>query len=413
MSNNSNYLGKKKPKKKTVCVENDQSSSENTKKKWGILEHKNLRVIKPNKTIRKKQCCYRCIICAFETRNLKDYKRHKNTKKHKKKTLKNPKNNDTITKKIHMCICGKEYKYAPGLSNHKKKCEMLKNILKKTEKNEQFKFEKKKVKNCQKVNKSSIGKVDFWPKSTIFEKNEENTLLVTKPFQHSNDSNDISSNFLHTRESDGYYKLLETMKHGEIIEKLLKQNTMLIENLSKKSTNNITYQNCGNKKMTVNVFLNEKCNNAMNLSDFVNNLNISIEDLLYTQQNGYIKGITNIFEKHLNVLLPSQRPIHCSDKKRKQFYVRDENKWQKDEKNEKIDKTIHDLTIKQIKHLKEWETQNPNYLQNEKLLTQWQELVHEIMGPSDDSTREKDKETIIKKLTNTVELKDNLIITKN
>ena len=151
----------------------------------------------------------------------------------------------------------------------------------------------------------------------------------------------------------------------------------------------------------------------MNLSDFVNNLNISIEDLLYTQQNGYIKGITNIFEKHLNVLLPSQRPIHCSDKKRKQFYVRDENKWQKDEKNEKIDKTIHDLTIKQIKHLKEWETQNPNYLQNEKLLTQWQELVHEIMGPSDDSTREKDKETIIKKLTNTVELKDNLIITKN
>ena len=80
MSNNSNYLGKKKPKKKTVCVENDQPSSENTKKKWGILEHKNLRVIKPNKTIRKKQCCYRCIICAFETRNLKDYKRHKNTK---------------------------------------------------------------------------------------------------------------------------------------------------------------------------------------------------------------------------------------------------------------------------------------------------------------------------------------------
>ena len=63
--------------------------------------------------------------------------------------------------------------------------------------------------------------------------------------------------------------------------------------------------------------------------------------------------------------------------------------------------------------MKEWETQNPNYLQNEKLLTQWQELVHEIMGPSDDSTREKDKETIIKKLTNTVELKDNLIITKN
>ena len=93
-----------------------------------------------------------------------------------------------------------------------------------------------------------------------------------------------------------------------------------------------------------------------------------------------------------------------------QFYVRDENKWLKDEKNKKIDKSIHDLSIKQIKHLKEWEMQNPHYLQDEKLLSQWQQLIHEIMGPSDDSTREKDKESIMKTLGNTVELKDSLII---
>ena len=90
MSNNRNYLEKKKPNKKKVCVENDQLTYKNTKKKWGILEHKKLRVIKSNKTISKKQCCYKCTICAFETRNLKDYKRHKNTKKHKKKNPKKP-----------------------------------------------------------------------------------------------------------------------------------------------------------------------------------------------------------------------------------------------------------------------------------------------------------------------------------
>ena len=65
---------------------------------------------------------------------------------------------------------------------------------------------------------------------------------------------------------------------------------------------------------------------------------------------------------------------------------------------------------RQIKHLKEWEVKNPNYLKDNKLLNQWQQLVHEIMGPSDDNTREKDKELIIKKLGKTVKVKDNLVI---
>ena len=193
----------------------------------------------------------------------------------------------------------------------------------------------------------------------------------------------------------------------------MEQNTVLIEKLNSNQTNNITYQNCGNKKMTINVYLNEQCKDAMNLSDFVNNLNISLEDLLYTQQHGYMKGISNIFVKHLKDLDPNVRPIHCCDRKRLQFFVRDENKWQKDKENKKIDKSINDLSVKQIKQLREWEQKNPNYLQDEKLLTQWQQLVHEIMGPSDDVTREKDKELIIKRLGKTVKFKENLIIKDN
>ena len=110
--------------------------------------------------------------------------------------------------------------------------------------------------------------------------------------------------------------------------------------------------------------------------------------------------------KHLQNLNPYKRPIHCCDKKSMQFYVRDENKWQKDKENKKIDKSIQDLTVKQIKHLKEWEIKNPNYMKDDKLLTQWQKLVHEIMGPSNDSNKEKDKELIIKKLGKTVSIKE-------
>ena len=203
-------------------------------------------------------------------------------------------------------------------------------------------------------------------------------------------------------------KIIEqTFTQNNNITKLLEQNAVLIEKMSnmKSETNNISYQNCGNKKMTINVYLNEKCKDAMNLKDFVNNLNISLEDLLYTQQNGYAEGISNIFVKHLQDLNQYKRPIHCCNKKSMQFYVRDENRWLKDKENKKIDKSIQDLTVKQIKHLKEWEVKNPNYLKDNKLLNQWQQLVHEIMGPSDDNTREKDKELIIKKLGENCESK--------
>ena len=80
--------------------------------------------------------------------------------------------------------------------------------------------------------------------------------------------------------------------------------------------------------------------------------------------------------------------------KKDQFYVRDENKWLKDNGNKKIDKSIQDLTIKQIKQLREWEQKNPNYSQDEKLLAEWQDLVHKIMGPSTDTEREKEKELL-------------------
>ena len=73
--------------------------------------------------------------------------------------------------------------------------------------------------------------------------------------------------------------------------------------------------------------MNEQCKNAMNLTDFINQLNVSLEDLQYSKNNGFIEGVTNIFTKQLKDLKPTERPIHCSDKKRLQFYVKDDDKW--------------------------------------------------------------------------------------
>ena len=73
--------------------------------------------------------------------------------------------------------------------------------------------------------------------------------------------------------------------------------------------------NTYNNRMSINIYLNEKCKNAMNLTDFVENVKVSLEDLLYTKNHGFVKGISNIFAKQLQDMEPTQRPIHCSDKK--------------------------------------------------------------------------------------------------
>ena len=119
-----------------------------------------------------------------------------------------------------------------------------------------------------------------------------------------------------------------------------------LDNMIGKVGNN-TYNN----KMSINVYLNEHCKDAMNLTDFVDKLKVSLEDLMYTKDHGYVKGISNIFVKQLQDMKPTERPIHCSDKKRMQFYVKEENKWEKDDEHAKLDKSIADVTLKQIKKI--------------------------------------------------------------
>ena len=131
----------------------------------------------------------------------------------------------------------------------------------------------------------------------------------------------------------------------EVLEQNNKLQEQLIE-MSKKP--NIV--NVDNKKMTINIFLNEMCS-AMNLSDFINNVNVSLDDLTYTTDNGYIKGISNICKK-FKTNATTERPFHCSDTKRLQFYVKMKisgvNK-------QHIENSIDKITHKQIKQIKEWE----------------------------------------------------------
>ena len=262
-----------------------------------------------------------CKKCDYSSNRESQWRRHLSTTKHKMDNMDNTLDNSKSTKRCFECACGKVYKYNSGLSKHKKKCPLI-------------------MKN------------EVVPVVT------ENTTTTSS----------------------------KTGLSVEVLNKLVEQNNTLMEKVIELSKDRqvINYQNCGNKKMTINVFLNQECKNAMNLTDFVENVKVSLEDLNYTKEHGYIKGISNIFVKHLKDLDPKERPIHCSDKKRMQFYVKEENKWEKDKANAKIDKTIEDITVKQIKRIKEWEKKHPDYLQNDKLLQEWHRMIQQITGSGEE-----------------------------
>ena len=132
--------------------------------------------------------------------------------------------------------------------------------------------------------------------------------------------------------------------------------------------------------------------------------NLIVKDILDTRQMKI--QMIMIFVKQLQDMEPTQRPIHCSDKKRLQFYVKDADKWEKDNSHEKIDKTIDEITFKQIKNVKKWESMHPNYLEDEKLLIEWQTMIRNMTtGTNKNMTMEKEKACIKKELGLSVQVK--------
>jgi hypothetical protein len=162
-------------------------------------------------------------------------------------------------------------------------------------------------------------------------------------------------------------------------------------------------------KLSINVFLNEHCRDAMNLTDFVENLKVNVEDLIYTKENGYAKGISNIFVKQLQDMEPTQRPIHCSDNKRMKFYVKDDDKWNKDNANTKIDEAVLDVDRKQWRAIKEWERTHPNYEKSDTLYKEYMELVRATMGGGNEKTIEVNNKQIKKELGCSVKISSELL----
>lgn len=188
-------------------------------------------------------------------------------------------------------------------------------------------------------------------------------------------------------------------QQGELIKNLLKCQKEMIPKLG----------NNNNNKISINVFLNERCKNAMNLNDFLDGIKISLEDLEYTNEHGYVKGVSNIFTKYLTDMKATERPIHCSDMKRMQFYIKDENIWNKDDRNNKIDRSIQKITNKAFFELKKWEEAHPGYDEvNSSENVQWLMMIQKLSGCGSDNICEKNKENIRKNISTLLSIREEL-----
>jgi hypothetical protein len=198
----------------------------------------------------------------------------------------------------------------------------------------------------------------------------------------------------------------------EIIVTLLQQNNTLqaqLLELCKEKSSITNINNTGpqiisnNKTFNLNVFLNEHCKDAMNIMDFVDSLKLQLTDLENVGKLGYVEGISNIIVKNLRELDVHKRPVHCSDSKREVMYIKDENKWEKenDEKN-KLRKVIKKIANKNSRLLPQFKEKYPDCIKSSSPYSdQYNKLIIEAMGGSGDNELEKE-DKIIRKIAKNV-----------
>jgi hypothetical protein len=114
-----------------------------------------------------------------------------------------------------------------------------------------------------------------------------------------------------------------------------------------------------NNKFNLNVFLNEKCKNAMSLTDFVSSINLTIEDFIQTGERGFVDGISNIIVERINNMDLHDRPLHCTDLKRETVYIKDTHKWEKDEDKDKLRKAVKGVAYKNERMRPIWYEETP------------------------------------------------------
>ena len=252
---------------------------------------------------------YSCELCDYNTYKKSDYKKHLLTIKH---TNREYETNATVLKpkvaENRSCVCGSIFNNRTALWRHKKKCNVNKD-------NDEMP-----------LNNTTLSELD------------KDQLIITLLKQNA-----------------------ELIKGQQDIFLKLSENGVNTSNHS----NNINNSMNNNKTFNLQFFLNETCKDAMNITDFVNNMKLELDDLEKTGRTGYVEGISSIVIKNLNKLEQHLRPLHCSDFKREVLYIKDNNEWTKESENKPIlTKAIKTIANQNIKQISKWKDNHPDCIKS-------------------------------------------------
>jgi hypothetical protein len=250
-----------------------------------------------------------CVKCDYKCIKKSNFEKHLTTVKHKKQLLDDQimTNDDQkvakVAQPLFTCECGKKYKYKQGLSVHKKNCKFFLDVQ---------------------------------------SDNSNNQLPI---------SNDVVLKLLNDNQ--------------ELKNIIVEQQNQISELIPKVGNNNNNTIN-NNQKFNINVFLNEQCKDAINLSDFVKSLQVTLEQLDYTNKNGLADGLSKTIIDNMNKLSIYERPMHCTDIKRETLYIKEDDEWTKDNNKEKIKHAIKKTSSKNYNALNNWKDDNPYFSDDEK-----------------------------------------------
>ena len=290
----------------------------------------------------------RCEYCHYNTSSKKDFKKHILTKKHKYNEY-----NQVIVKTSSphnmVCVCGKTYNHRASLFNHKKTCVMV----------------------------TGNGKVS----DKVVDDIGENTII--------NDNIVIGDKINIT--TDMFMKLLnDNQDMIKIIKEQQTQLNTILPKIGNVTNNNLTTNNMNNH-FNLNFFLNEKCKDALNISEFIESLKITLEDLQYSRLNGLVEGISNVMIRGLRELDIYKRPIHCTDVKRDTMYIKDDEKWEKDSNNIKMKDTIVKIANKERNAIGDWVELNPDWFDTEAKQLEYLTLINKICEPIENDVKNEKK----------------------
>ena len=335
-----------------------------------------------NKKEGKNQTEYVCEICDFASSNKKDHRRHLETNKHinrankvflnqgqgilnQKEGLNDNKCHDSEKKTHCECACGKIYKDYSGLWRHRKICKVIEEAEGKS------KSEAIEQKSMEQITTNGINLITAELVLELIKENKELKQMILD--QQNTVNNDMKQIIL---------------EQNNTINNLVKNGIS--------NTNNSHNTNSNNKAFNLQFFLNETCKDAMNIMDFVDSIKLQLSDLEKFGEVGYTEGISSIITSNLKALDVTQRPVHCTDKKRETMYVKDENKWEKEDDNRsKLRQVIKRVANKNIRLLPLFREKYPEYKNSSSRVSDiYDKMVVEAMGGFGNNDLEKEDKII-------------------